>query len=146
MNDYDPNFVPKKSYALIGQKAIVVNKKGEILILQRSEKSGAGGKWSLPGGALEYGEDPIEAIKREIEEETNLTVTNIRPFHLKSYTEKDDFVVIIGYVCEAESEKVQLNWEHDNFKWLTKEEVLVLDLTIDGRTFVEHFNNIKKND
>lgn len=36
MADYDPNYKPKKAYALVGQKAIVVNDDGEILLLQRS--------------------------------------------------------------------------------------------------------------
>lgn len=141
MNTYNPNFTPKKSFAIVGQKAIILNPQKEILVLQRSEKSGAGGKWSLPGGALEYDENPYEAIQREIDEETQLTVSDIRPFHIKSYLNKDeDFVVIVGYVCKAMSEKVELNWEHDDFKWLSKEEALGLDLTEDGKTFIENFN------
>src|SRR5438105_1023548 len=113
MSNYDPNFVPKKTYALVGQKAIVLNNQKQILVLQRSEKSGAGGKWSLPGGALEFNEEPFAAIEREIKEETQLEVSNVKPFNLRSYTTKEkDFVLIVGYQCEANSENVVLNWEH----------------------------------
>ncbi len=140
MADYDPNYKQKKSYALIGQKCIVLNSEGKMLILQRSEKSGAGGKWSLAGGALEHGEDPIESIKREINEEARLTVANIKTFSTRSYIrETNDFVVMIGYTCDAVSEEVTLNWEHDNFQWLSKADALNLDLTEDARFFIEHF-------
>ncbi len=141
MNDYDPNYVPKKSFALVGQKAIIINKDSKILVLQRSEKIGGGGKWSLPGGALEFSENPYESIKREIREEAQLEVTGMKPFHIKSYVTNDkDFVVIIGYQCKVLSESVVLNWEHTDFKWLEKKEVLSLDLTDDARFFVQHFD------
>jgi len=144
MSDYDPNYVPKKTYVLVGQKAIVLNRQRQILVLQRSEKSGLGGKWSLPGGALEAKEEPFGAIKREINEETSLDVSHIYPFNLRTYTtEENDFVLIIGYTCQSGSEKVILNWEHDNYKWLTREEALTLELTEDGRFFIEHFNVVK---
>lgn len=139
MADYNPNYIPQKVYALIGQKAIIVNRKNQILTLQRSEKLGAGGKWSLPGGALEI-EDPREGIEREIQEEVQLKVSGLKPFCLKSRTENEDFVVIIGYICRARSKAVKLNWEHDNYKWLTKDEALLLDLTPDGRFVVEQFD------
>ena len=140
MADFDPNYIPQKVYALIGQKAIVVNRKNQILLLQRSEKSGAGGKWSLPGGALEI-EDPHEGIEREIREEVQLEVSGLTPFCLKSRIDNEDFVVIIGYVCRPKSEEVKLNWEHGSYKWLTREEALQLDLTPDGRFVVEQFSD-----
>lgn len=137
MSDYDPNFIPKKTYYLVGQKAVVLNKSGKILVLQRSKKSGAGGKWSLPGGVLEQNENPIDAIKREIMEETKLEVTDVRPFSFKSYSHEGDSILIIGYVCKASSDDVVLNWEHDNYQWLTKVEALKLELTEDGKYFIE---------
>lgn len=141
MNDYTPNFIPKKSFALVGQKVIILNTEKKILVLQRSDKSEAGGKWSLPGGALEHGEEPFAAIQREVDEETQLKVLNLRPYHVKSSLNKEhDFVVMIGYWGQASSDKVILNWEHDSFKWLSKEEALRLDLTPDGKTFIENFD------
>lgn len=141
MSDYDPNYVAKKTYLLVGQKAIILNNQKQILVLQRSEKSGGGGKWSLPGGGLEAKEEPFAAIEREITEETKLRISQVTPFSLRTYTtDENDFVLIIGYICLSSSEAVVLNWEHDNYKWLTKEEALTLDLSEDGRFFIEHFD------
>ena len=140
MSNYDPNYVPKKTYVLVGQKAIVVNSQNQLLVLQRSEKSGAGGKWSIPGGALEDKEEPFSAIQREIQEETELSVLDVKPFYLRSYTHNNDFTLIVGYRCAPTSENVVLNWEHNNFKWLTKEDALKLELTDDAKFFLEHFD------
>ncbi len=140
MNVYDPNYVHTKTYALVGQKAIVLNSQNQLLVLQRSEKSSDGGKWSLPGGALEEKEEPFASIEREIIEETELSVLDIKPFYLHTYTTEDgDFVLAVGYYCHSVNNDVVLNWEHTTFKWLTKKEALQLDLTENGRIFIEHF-------
>ena len=54
-----------------GVDAIVRNEKGEILLIRRSDS----GTWDLPGGAVEPGETPSEAVVREIREETGLEVS-----------------------------------------------------------------------
>lgn len=141
MNDFDPNYIPKKSFALIGQKAIVLNKNNQFIILQRTDKTGEGSKWSLPGGALEKGEDPYQGIKREISEEIALEVSDLKPFFVKSLVNKDnDFVVVIGYTGKVKDGQIKLNWEHDNFKWVNKDEALQMDLTKDARDIIVKFN------
>jgi 8-oxo-dGTP diphosphatase len=50
--------------------AIICNDQGEILLQQRRDN----GNWSLPGGIIEPGEEPADAIIREVFEETGLTV------------------------------------------------------------------------
>lgn len=90
MSDYDPNYVLKKTYLLVGQKVIVLN--------------------------------------------------DVKPFYVRTYTNKEnDFVLILGYECRADKDQVVLNWEHDAYKWITKEEALKFDLTDDGKFFIEHF-------
>ena len=51
--------------------AIIRNEKEEILFMRSSVDSDI---WSLPAGAIELGETPAEAVKREVYEETGLTV------------------------------------------------------------------------
>jgi mutator protein MutT len=53
-----------------GVDAIVRNDTGEILVMRRAD----GGTWDLPGGAVEPGETPAEALLREVREETGLEV------------------------------------------------------------------------
>ncbi len=70
-----------------------------------------------------------------------MSVTDIKPFSLRTYTSEDnDFILIIGYQCQTKDQLITLNWEHDNYKWLEKEDALSQDLTEDARFFVEQFN------
>ncbi len=132
MNTYDPNHQPIRSYALVGQKVVITNSQNQILLLKRSAKAGAGGKWSLPGGGLERGEKPAEGIAREIEEEVQISVNYLRPFYVKSYLRDDDFIVIIAYKAAHRGGEVQLNWEHDDYLWVSKKDALAMELTPDA--------------
>ncbi len=53
---------------------ILFNAKGEILILDQT----GDGKWTLPGGTVEEGENPVQTLKREIKEEADAVVKNIK--------------------------------------------------------------------
>ncbi len=140
MSDYDPNFKPVKQYSIVGQKVVIFNDDNKILLLQRSEQSGRGGQWSLAGGGLDTGEDPIEGILREIEEEIQIDVDKIKPFYIKSYMNQGDCIVIIAYEAKYINGEVVLNWEHDSFKWVGKDEALNFDLTPDARSIIEEWN------
>jgi 8-oxo-dGTP pyrophosphatase MutT (NUDIX family) len=47
---------------------------GEILLTQMSARTRIEGMWTLPGGGLDHGEDPRDALRREVYEETGLAV------------------------------------------------------------------------
>lgn len=67
--------------------AVLVFRQGaggvEVLTLKRKGAHGAG-TWSLPGGRLEPGEQPLDAAKRELAEETSLRL-DVQPFHSVPY-------------------------------------------------------------
>jgi 8-oxo-dGTP diphosphatase len=54
-----------------GVSAMIFNEQGEVLLQQRADN----GKWSTIGGIQEPGEEPAEAVVREVMEETGLRVT-----------------------------------------------------------------------
>lgn len=58
----------------ISVKGVEFDSEGRILLAKEDN-----GFWELLGGGLEYGEDPVECLKREIHEETGLTVTYVSP-------------------------------------------------------------------
>ena len=58
--------------------AIIQDEQGRILVSQRSLDSKAyPGKWQIPGGKVEPGEELLTALKREVKEETDLEITAI---------------------------------------------------------------------
>ena len=64
-----------KPFAL-SVKALIYDREGRILLLRRSQSSHANvGKWDLPGGKVDPGEQFDQAVIREVMEETGLKVS-----------------------------------------------------------------------
>ena len=119
----DKDWKPKtgKTYARVGLRAIISNKNGEVLLLKRTDHGSWAGLWDFPGGSLEYGEDPLEGIRREVSEETGFTVDDLKLFGVESYIKDDaDFVVIVSYTGHADNESPVLSaHEHNDYRWFS---------------------------
>lgn len=63
-----------------GVRAIIRNEAGEVLLQQHRTL----GRWSLPGGAMELDESVLDALRREVWEETGLRVLEATPFGVYS--------------------------------------------------------------
>ncbi|MDJ0572861.1 MAG: NUDIX domain-containing protein [Pleurocapsa sp. MO_192.B19] len=61
-----------KDYIGVGVGAVLIEEK-QILLLQRLKQPEAG-HWSIPGGAVEFGETIEDALKRELKEELSINV------------------------------------------------------------------------
>ncbi|WP_052749085.1 8-oxo-dGTP diphosphatase MutT [Arsukibacterium ikkense] len=64
----------------------VILRKQQVLLALRSSKQHQGGKWEFPGGKIEPGETVAAALKRELQEELAITVTQAEPFMLLQHT------------------------------------------------------------
>ena len=63
----------------------VVLRGDEVLLTQLSERTGWPGEWTLPGGGIDHGEDPRNALLREVMEETGQVATLGRVLDVHSY-------------------------------------------------------------
>lgn len=77
-----PNFVRKliirtsQNKFTVSVGAVVLNKNNEILLLDHVLRPASG--WGIPGGFIGFDEQPDEAVKREIFEETGLEIEDVR--------------------------------------------------------------------
>ena len=129
------NFKPK--FELVG---CLFEYKGKILLLQRREDKSQGGKWGMPAGKINIGEEKLEALAREINEETGNLIDPKNFIFLKSFyvNHFDDFIFYMYTLPLKKLIQVKLNpEEHVDYKWITPEESLKLD-------FVEDFDESLK--
>ena len=97
----------KKFYVAV--KALVCYGRKFLLIKRTTEASG---------------ESPMQALKREINEETGLEVEKL--ILLNAWNSfKDECTEIIGltYICTANGDNVMLSKEHSDYEWVTYEEM-----------------------
>ncbi len=101
---------------------------GKILVLRESSQyqdGTNGGRYDVPGGRIEPGEAFDQALRREIFEECGLSVTLAGPFFVGEWrpiVRGEAWQVIGTFIhCIAESAKVTLSSEHDQFRWIYPE-------------------------
>jgi 8-oxo-dGTP diphosphatase len=83
-------------------------------------------RFHLPGGHVEWGEDPAEALIREVREEVGITVVPEKVLHTFKYVFKDVHTVGITFQCSIKGSndlKIDTN-EVQASKWLTFDEAI----------------------
>ncbi|MBI2024450.1 NUDIX hydrolase [Candidatus Giovannonibacteria bacterium] len=115
----------------VGVKIILKNKEGEYLLLRRSAEKypGIADLWDIPGGRIDPGSSLLDNLKREMMEETGLTLGGepklIAAQDILKNTNKH--VVRLTYIGKADGEvKLDAN-EHEFYKWFDWEEILKLE-------------------
>lgn len=101
--------------AEVSQKALIRSPDEEFLVMQMNEST-----WELPGGRMGAYEDPIEGLKREVREETGLSVVVEEPIHTAAWRNdvgRGRYSVV--YACEADEKSVSLSEEHIDFEWVS---------------------------
>ena len=80
------------------------------------------GGWEFPGGKIEEGESPQEALVREIKEELNADIQVGELIKTVEYDYPNFHLSMDCFWCELEAEYLELK-EHEDAKWLLKDEL-----------------------
>lgn len=107
--------------------AVIYNTDGNVLLVKRSpeEEQWMPDKWALVGGAVEAGEEPEEAIKREVWEETGLKLDNFnRSFGVDLSNSK---LHVFTAFYDGDLYDIQLNNEHTAYGWYSIPEMEYID-------------------
>ena len=79
---------------------VIRNAEGEIFIAQRPLKSHMGGYWEFPGGKLESGESPEQALVRELEEELGIVAVPGKLLQTAEHEFPDRLITIYFFLVE----------------------------------------------
>ena len=95
-----------------------VEHSGRFLVLRRSQDPHRDG-WDVPGGFVESGETPEEAVRRELYEETGLTARALELLGTyKSTYGQHRWTVDVGFRCRADTDVVCLSPEKSAYEWV----------------------------
>lgn len=65
---------------------VILRKDGHFLMGERTEGKVYAGYWEFPGGKVEHGESPREALVRELHEELGIDVHELAPWQVQEFT------------------------------------------------------------
>lgn len=98
--------MPEESKTFINL-GIVLNKKGEVLMIRRAKKeTGKDGSilmWAFPAGKQRYNETRKDCVKREILDETGYEINPLREISMRVHPQFH--ILIVYHLCELVSEK-----------------------------------------
>ncbi len=112
--------------------AIIFNDKNEVLLLKHRFRAGSG--WGLPGGFMETGEQPEDALRRELREEIGLEVDDVKVFAARSFKKPQQVEVL--FRGRANADVKPLNMEIESAQWFAIDS-LPEGLPRDQRVYIE---------
>lgn len=126
-----PDTPPKTKTVAVREQRIVVaaflSLNGKLLLARRAaHKRVAPDKWHLPGGHVEFGEDPDQALKRELREEFGVETIIGAPVRSFSYVWDGAHTVGIVHEVQLTDPTQVLGWSNDEFQacaWVGENEL-----------------------
>jgi 8-oxo-dGTP diphosphatase len=131
-------FSPKESIA-----ACYLECEGKLLLLRRSLTKKEGGLWGVPAGKIEAGETPLEAVQRELKEETGITVNQSELHDLGTlYIRKPeiDYTYTMFWLVLPKRPSVSLNDENDAIHWAAVHDLEIMPLRPGARSAYQQYS------
>lgn len=127
----------------IGAYGILMDENRVLLCRLSSQVPGFAGNWTLPGGGIEFGEQPADAMVREVEEETGLHV--IPKVIVDAHSLQREFggrnmhSIRIVYLADVAGGELRFEQDGttDRCEWFTEEEARTLPLVELGKEGIE---------
>ena len=115
---------------LVAVGAVIEDDRGRILLVKHKKERGGywQGKWICPGGALEFGEEIEEGIKREVQEETKLEIDLVRPLapfdRIVKLGERTSLhVIYIDYIAKLLCGELKIGSDAGEALWVEKKNI-----------------------
>ena len=93
--------------------AVITDSQGRVLLLKHRFRPGTG--WGMPGGFMQEGEQPVEALRRELREEIGLEVEKVELLITRAF--KVPRQVEIVFTARAMGDTNELNFEIQKAAW-----------------------------
>lgn len=123
--------------------AAVVFDGRRILACQRPEGKGLAGFWEFPGGKLELGETPAEALRRELLEELAMPVRVMHCMYRMEFMTEDARRIVLHFIRAHKLPGFEPRaCEGQQFRWLDAGELNTVEWLPSDEKFVEYLRSI----
>lgn len=129
---------PKASPLLV--TAAIIEERGRFLVTQRPAHKQHANMWEFPGGKMEPGETPQQALKRELYEELEIDIRVDSIFDVIHYCYDWGPVLILAYRCCRIAGEIK-HIEVSDHRWVTAEEFNLLKLLPADQPIVKHLQH-----
>lgn len=129
------SFLP---YPVVAAGALIFDSDNRLFLMQSSGKYGE--EWIVPGGKVGYHEKAVNALQREIVEETNLYLENIEFLSYRDYiTSGKHFLFLEFKAFTTGSISVKINEEARTYGWFSKEDLEKLPIALPTRQLIDSY-------
>jgi 8-oxo-dGTP diphosphatase len=134
----------KKRSVWIPVVTALMRKNGKILLGLRPKGESLAGSWEFPGGKIDQGENPEQALKRELKEELDIDaeVASLRLVQTHSYGERGVLLLFYDvHFWKGEPKTVY----HEDLKWADPEDLEKLQIPEANRNILSKLIEVIKN-
>ena len=128
---------------LLVSAVALIDVDGRVLLAQRPEGKSLAGLWEFPGGKLEQGESPEQALKREFLEETALELLNSQELMLVEHNYPDRHVRLHVRISDSFNGEV-MELEGQTLRWAEVSELDELDFLEGNHVILDALKTIKR--
>lgn len=117
--------------------AAVIVRDGRVLGCRRNVNRLEGGLWEFPGGKIEPGEHPVEALVREIDEELGVSIAVGSRIHRATTEVRNQRIDLDCYEARLNGVAPLNSTDHDLLRWFKPEELSSLEWCLPDRPVVD---------
>lgn len=121
----------KKQRVAVAGMLVVEGK--ALLVCRSQDETFLPGYYELPGGKVDFGEDPHDSLLREFEEEVGLAISVQRPIRVFDYITRNgtDHTIEIVYLVSIKgfNTRISLSNAHDAHLWVSRSDIASLKLS-----------------
>ena len=136
MQSIEPDQMPRV-HVVAG---VVINDREEVFIAQRGSHQHQGGLWEFPGGKKEPGEDGLQALRRELDEELGIKVLGAKPLTQICHDYPDKAVLLDFWLVES-FEGLPRGVEGQRVLWVPIADLHRYDFPAANRSIVKMLQN-----
>lgn len=123
--------------------AALIIEQEKILVTQRKREDSHGLLWEFPGGKVKEGEEPREALQRELKEELDVEVKPEMMFDGTLYSYPEYPILLLVYHCRIEKGSLKPIGCHD-LRWVTIQELKTLAMPPADEPIRKHLSSLEE--